>query len=65
MALGLEPGMTVPPILRLKIDRFRGLKAIKGEMPRGGTNRVMIAVASIPAPCPRLWSAMKRQCMEA
>ena len=57
--------MTVPPILRLKIDRFRGLKAIKGEMPRGGTNRVMIAVASIPAPCPRLWSAMKRQCMEA
>ena len=57
--------MTAPTILRLTMARFRGLKAIEGEMPRGGTNRVMIAVASIPAPGPRLWSAMKRQCMEA
>jgi hypothetical protein len=30
MAFGLEPGMTVPTILRLKIDRFPGLNLILG-----------------------------------
>ena len=28
MASGLEPGIAIPTILRLKIDRFSGLKTM-------------------------------------
>jgi putative ATP-dependent endonuclease of OLD family len=40
MASDLEPGMTVPTILRLKIDRFRGLKAVDWR-PSAGLNLIL------------------------
>jgi predicted ATP-dependent endonuclease of OLD family len=40
MAPDLEPGMTVPTIFRLKIDRFRGLKAVAWR-PSAGLNLIL------------------------
>jgi putative ATP-dependent endonuclease of OLD family len=40
MASDLEPGMTVPTILRLKIDRFRGLKTVHWR-PNAGLNLIL------------------------
>jgi recombinational DNA repair ATPase RecF len=36
----MEPGMTVPTILRLKIDRFRGLKTVHWR-PSAGLNLIL------------------------
>ncbi|GAC1574056.1 MAG: hypothetical protein NVS3B5_04080 [Sphingomicrobium sp.] len=40
MVSGLEPGRTVPTILRLRIDRFRGLKMVDWR-PRAGLNLIL------------------------